>query len=146
MAGADGSTVVSTHAGPGWHVPAQAGVLIRSGESGYSKITFQNGATQYALIVLSGPTQAEIGVLTGSSETIDRVAPGNYTIYVRFGTGPNFTYERGEPFVVTESRQEHPFGYRIVSSRITIGLRTTQSGNYRTAPVDESVFEGVRVR
>jgi len=82
---------------------------------------------------LVGPTRGEVYVPNGARNSISRVAPGEYVIYVRYGTPGRYRYTRGDRFHVEEYGRNY--------SSITITLHTVPVGNYSYRDSSEAEFE-----
>jgi hypothetical protein len=107
---------------------------VRSQPNAYgsSIITFDNQSGESALVRLVGPTREDVHVSSGGRSSISRVAPGQYVVYVRYGTTGAYRYTRGEYFSV----QEYGPNY----SHITLTLHVVPSGNYSYRESSEAEF------
>jgi hypothetical protein len=110
----------------------QAVVRPQPSAYGASIITFDNQSGDPAVVRLVGPTRDEVYVPNGGQSSIRRVAPGEYVIFVRFGTAGAYRYTRGDPFHVQEYGANH--------SSITITLHTVPTGNYNYHEGSEAEF------
>lgn len=97
-----------------------------------STITFENRSGEAAVVKLVGASTRMVSVSNGRSATVNASA-GRYQIFVRYGTGPNYSYSKGESFTVEEDAS----GY----SEITITLHTVAGGNYDSRPSNKEEFD-----
>ncbi|HTS10424.1 MAG TPA: hypothetical protein VMP68_32975 [Candidatus Eisenbacteria bacterium] len=98
-------------------------------------ITLDNRSGKDALVKLVGPSGQALAVPNGQFK-IATVAPGQYSILVRYGDGPTeYSYLQGDPFGVTESASEH--------SAIKITLHQVSGGNYTAHPATSALFDAV---
>ena len=101
-------------------------------------ITFDNKSGQPALVKLVGPTNKAINVSKDQDQTVN-VAAGEYYILVRYGTGPeNYTYSRGDIFVVGQTATQY--------STINITLHKVIGGNYPSHPILAESFDQARIQ
>jgi hypothetical protein len=99
---------------------------------GASIVTLDNQSGEPALVWLVGPTRQDVYVQHSGRSSIRRVAPGEYVLYVRYGTAGGYRYTRGDRFHV----QEYGLDYSV----ITITLHAVPSGNYAYREISEDEF------
>jgi len=100
----------------------------------HSSITFENGAGEAALVKLVGPSERAVSVPKNENRTESSIAPGTYYIVVRYGDEENnYSYMKGDPFVVEESGNEY--------SEVSITLYRVADGNYGTRRASKDEFD-----
>ena len=94
-------------------------------------LQFVNYSGENATVKVVGPTSGYVEVPNGATRTVG-VRGGSYSIVIRYGSPGNFTYQRGDQFLVSES------AYSV--DRISITLHKVPNGNCHTHDSQGSDF------